>query len=70
MTNHDKFLEILKEHGIYDDDVEEIIYAMVDMLHYIADKTEAEEPYAYKCVDRLNKAAEEVRSLVWGLEDE
>lgn len=70
MTNRDKFLEILKEHGIYDDDVEEIIYAMEDMLHYVASKTEAEEPYAYKYIDRVNKAAEEVRSLIWELEDE
>ena len=68
MTNRDKFLEILKEHGIYDDDVEEILYAVVDMLHYMADKMEAEEPYATACIDRTNKAAEEVRSLIWDLE--
>ena len=70
MTNRDKFLEILKEHGIYDDDIEEIIYAVEDMLHYIADKMEAEEPHATACINRTNKAAEEVHSLVWELEDE
>ena len=47
MTNRDKFLEILKDHGIYDDDVEEILYAVTDMLNEQADKMEAAEPHAW-----------------------
>lgn len=60
----EKFEEILKEHGIYGEDVEEILYAVSDMLNYAADKTRKEEPYAVNSIDRVEKAAYEVWNLV------
>lgn len=59
----EKFEEILKQHGIYEEDVEEILYAVSDMLHYVADKTKEEEPYATNSIDRTEKAAYEVWNL-------
>ena len=69
MNNREKFLEILKDHGIYDDDVEEILYAVTDMLNYMADKMESAEPYAVTTIKHTRDAAHEVRSMVYELED-
>ena len=69
MTNRDKFLEILKEHGVYDDDVEEILYAVTDMLNEQADKMETAEPNAWVSVRNMRNAAQEVRSLVYDLDE-
>lgn len=59
----EKFESILKEHGIYEEDIEEILYAVSDMLNFVADKTKEEEPYATNSIDRLEKSAYEVFSL-------
>jgi hypothetical protein len=59
----EKLESILKEHGIYGEDVEEILYAVHDMLLFVADKTKEEEPYATNSIDRLEKSAYEVFSL-------
>lgn len=59
----EKFEEILKEHGIYGEDPEEILYAVHDMLCFIADETKENEPYAVNSIDRLEKAAYEVYNL-------
>lgn len=59
----EKFENILKEHGIYGEDVEEILYAVFDMLNYVADKTKQDEPYATNAIERLEKAAYEVYDL-------
>ena len=59
----EKFESILVEHGIYGEDVEEILYAVHDMLIAVADKTKEEEPYATNYIDRVEKAAYEVYSL-------
>ena len=59
----EKFESILKEHGIYGEDVEEILYAVHDMLIAVADKTKEEEPYATNYIDRVEKAAYEVYSI-------
>ena len=59
----EKFEEILQEHGIFGEDPEEILYAVQDMLEFVADKTKREEPYAVNNIDRLEKAAYEVFSL-------
>ena len=64
----EKFKSILNEHGIYGEDIEEILYAVQEMLEYVADKTKKEEPYATNSIDRLEKAAYEVFSLANGLE--
>lgn len=59
----EKFESILKEHGILGEDIEEILYAVSDMLNFAADKTKEAYPYATNSVDRLEKAAYEVHSL-------
>lgn len=59
----EKFEAILKEHGIYGEDVEEILYAVHDMMMFVADKTKEEEPYATNYIDRIEKAAYEVYSI-------
>ena len=64
----EKFESILYEHGIYGEDVEEILYAVQDMLEYAADETKKKEPYARNSIDRLEKAAYEVFSLANNLE--
>lgn len=64
----DKFEQILKNHGIYGEDIEEILYAVQEMLEYVADDTKKKEPYATNSIDRLEKAAHEVFSLAIDLE--
>ena len=59
----EKFEEILKEHGIYGEDPEEILYAVQDMLEFVARETRKKEPYAINSIDRLEKAAYEVFDL-------
>ncbi len=59
----EKFESILKDHGIYGEDVEEILYAVSEMLDYMADKTREEEPYATNTIDRIEAAAREVFDL-------
>lgn len=59
----EKFEDILKEHGIYGEDVEEILYAVHDMLLLVADEIKVSEPYATNTIDRLEKSAYEVFSI-------
>lgn len=63
-----KFESILKEHGIYGEDIEEVLYAVHEMLEYVADDTKKKYPYATNSIDRLEKAAYEIFSLANGLE--
>lgn len=63
----EKFEAILEEHGIYGEDVEEILYAVHDMLIVVADKTKEDEPYATNYIDRIEKAEYEVYSLASNL---
>ena len=58
-----KFENILKEHGIYGEDIEKIMYAVHDMLTFMADKIDEEEPYATKTVKEYNDAAYKVYCL-------
>lgn len=60
----EKFNEILKQHGIYGEDVEDVLSAVSDMLDLVAEKTRQEEPYAVNSIDRMEKAAYEVYSLL------
>ena len=57
------FENILKEHGIYGEDVEEILYAVQDMIESVARKIEEEEPYATNTLKRLEIASYEVFDL-------
>ena len=41
----EKFEEILKEHNIYGEDIEEILYAVSDMLEYMADELSKLDEY-------------------------
>lgn len=59
----EKFNEILKEHGIYGEDAEDVLNAVHDMLTYVADETKENEPYATNSIDRLEMAAHEVWNL-------
>ncbi len=59
----EKFESILEEHGIYGEDVEEILYAVSDMLDYVADKIKEDESYATTSIDELGKASYAVFSL-------
>lgn len=59
----DEFKKILEEHRIYFEDVEEILFAVSDMLNLVADKTKKEEPYAVNTIKHLESSAYEVFSL-------
>lgn len=58
----EKFNQILEKHGIYED-VEEILYAVSDMLEFVAEETRKNEPYATNSIERAKTAAHEVWSL-------
>ena len=59
----EKFENILNKHGIYGEDPEEILYAVHDMLIFIADELKEKEPNAPVSINRLETAAYEVFDL-------
>lgn len=59
----EKFEEILKEHGIYGEDPEDILNAVHDMLILVADELKEKEPNATVSINRLEAAAYEVFDL-------
>ncbi|MGN0318718.1 MAG: hypothetical protein ACI4E1_12380 [Lachnospira sp.] len=59
----EKFESILNEHGIYGEDIEQVLYAVHDMLAFMADKTYEEEPFAHETIRKYNNAAYEVFCL-------
>lgn len=59
----EKFEWILHNHGIYAEDVKEILYAVSDMLEYAAEKIKQEEPYAVNSIRKLEDAAYQVFAL-------
>jgi hypothetical protein len=61
----EKFESILNERGIYCEDVEQVLYAVHDMLAFMADKTYDEEPNARETVRKYNDTA----SVVFCLRD-
>lgn len=65
----EKFEEILHNNGIYGESVENVILSVRDMLAYVADKLETEEPYAATTINTLNNAAYEVFDLLSKLDD-
>lgn len=60
----EKFKEILENHGIYGEDITEILYAVCEMFQYIADDTKKKYPYATNSIDRYEKAAIEISMLI------
>lgn len=59
----EQFESILNEHGIFGEDIEQVLYAVHDMLALIADKIYDENPYATSTVREYNDAAYKVFSL-------
>lgn len=59
----EKFNDILKNHGIYGENIEEILYAVSDILEFVVKETKKSEPYATNSIDRLEIAAYEVNNL-------
>lgn len=59
----EKFDKILNEHGIYGEDAEKILYAVSDILKFVAEETKKKEPYARNSIERLQIAAYEVSAL-------
>lgn len=59
----DKFEQILKNHGIYGEDIEEIIYSVSEMLELMTEDTKKNEPYAINSINRMESAAREVFGL-------
>lgn len=60
-----KFYEILRENGIFGEDVNAVLYAVSEMLEYAADETKRKEPYAIHTIDDLRSAKNSVQDLVW-----
>ena len=59
----EEFRNILNEHGIHGEDIEAILYAVSDMLNFVADKIKVEEPYAVTTIRDIERTAYEVFSL-------
>ena len=59
----ENFENILKKHGIYGEEVEDVLYAVEDMLRFAANKTKEEEPYAIHSIRQMNDAAYQVYDL-------
>ena len=49
------------------DKFEEILYAVEEMLDFVANETREKEPYATNSIDRLKKAANEVFNLAFDM---
>jgi hypothetical protein len=60
-----EFENILADHGIYGEDVEEILYAVQDMIDAVINKTKEEEPYATNTIERLEIAYREIFDLTY-----
>lgn len=60
-----EFENILNEHGIYGEDVEEILYAVQDMIEAVINETKEKEPYATNSIERLEIASREIFNLTY-----
>ena len=59
----EKFENILKEHEIYGEDVEDVLCAVHDMFMLMADELKEKEPYATNSISKLENAAYEAIDL-------
>ena len=59
----ESFNELKKKYGIYDD-IDDVLDFVSELLHRRAREIEKDEPYAWKAVERLDKAAYEVYDLI------
>ena len=58
-----EFNELRKKYGIYDD-IDDVLDFVSELLHRRAREIEKNEPYAWKEVEFLDKAAYEVWDLI------
>lgn len=56
----EKFEEVLKYHGLYGEDPEDIFNAVHDMLIVLAHEIKEKEPYAVNTIHKLEVTAVEV----------
>ena len=61
----EKFESILKKNGVRSENIEDVLYAVTDMLCCLQDKIKEKEPYAKHSINRLEVAAQEVNDLIW-----
>ena len=59
----EKFESILEEHGIYGEDVEEILYAVREMMEYATKKLKETEPYAIVTIGQMENSAYYITEL-------
>ena len=60
-----EFENILNEHGIYEEDTEEILYAVQDMIEAVINEIKEKEPYATNTIERLKIASQEIFNLTY-----
>ena len=56
----EKFEEVLKYHGLYGENPEDIVNAVHDMLMVLVNELKEKEPYAVNTINRLEVTALEV----------
>lgn len=64
----EKLNQIMKDHGIFGEEVETILEVVQDMLTYAADDLKENSPQAIKSIDDLENAARTIWDLQTNLE--
>ena len=64
----EKFESILEQHGIYGEDIEEILHAVNETLLLVANTTKEDEPYATSTIEFMESGSEAVLELIWYFE--
>ena len=59
----EKFKTILEEHGVYGEDVEEVLYAVREMMEYATEKLKETEPYATVTIREMENSAYYITEL-------
>ena len=59
----EKFKTILEEHGVYGEDVEEVLYAVREMMECATEKLKETEPYATVTIREMETSAYHVTEL-------
>ena len=63
LMNKKELIKIMERNDFFESEIESTIYFIVDMLETLANKIEANEPYAVNTVRDMRTAAKEVRDL-------
>lgn len=64
----EKLNQIMKDHGIFGEEVETILEVVQDMLTYVADDLKENNPQAVRSIDDLEKATRTIWDLQTNLE--